>query len=642
MPAKHRSPVRKNAAKPASGVGSSAPPPKATREMTVIAQDPSIRTSDGRHILMAKITVPAETVAAGPRGYRVHVIDYDSTASRYHGAHMIPADYEDEPKSWQAGSPAIVDDYRFHAQNVYALVMKTLARFEFALGRRVGWSFASHQLNVAPHGMVDANAFYSPDDQGLVLGYFPGSNGKPVYTCLSHDVVVHETTHALLDALREKYMQPSSPDQAAFHEGFSDVIALLSVFSQHELIEELLCADDDRARKTRTLAREAVTEDALKGSALLGLAEEMGEGISGDIQGARGEPLRRSVEIDAEPGMLDLPEFDEPHRRGEVFAAAVLNAFVAVWRDRIVGRGAGDGLGTLADGRYSLRRVAEEGAGVADYLATMLIRAIDYMPPVHVEFGDVLSAMLTADTEIRPDDSRYGMRGRLLEVFAAYGIRPASDRKDVPGIWEPPKGPLSYDRVHFESMRSDPDEVFRFLWENRVTLGLAEAAYTRVLSVRPCVRVGIDGFILRETIAEYYQVANVTADELRALKIQVPRPLAQLLKDAVKIASDDAADDDADHLDSDARPDVEGPEAKTVALQGGGVLIFDEYGRLKYQVSNNVFDPKRQSKRLRDLARFGYFRVQRGGGALTTSATSFATLHRMRSLDMTRITGEGW
>ncbi|MEO8134243.1 MAG: hypothetical protein ABI831_09725 [Betaproteobacteria bacterium] len=610
--------------------------------MTVIAQDPSIRTADGRHIVMSQVSVPAEILAPGPRGYRVHVIDYDSTTGHYHGAHALPADYEDEPAAWQQGAPSILDDYRFHAQNVYALVMKTLARFEFALGRRIGWSFKAHQLNIAPHAMVDANAFYSPDDQGLVLGYFPGSHGKPVYTCLSHDVVVHETTHALLDALREQYMAPSSPDQAAFHEGYSDVIALLSVFGQRELVEELLCRNDDAARESRTLAPADVTDAALKASALLGLAEEMGQAIGRDMQNARGDALRRSVEIEAASDILSRPEFEEPHRRGEVFAAAVLSAFVGVWHDRIAGRGRGDGLGKLADGRYSLRRVAEEGAAVADYLAMMLIRAIDYMPPVHVTFGDVLSAMLTADVEIRPDDSRYLLRNRLAESFGAYGIRPASRRKDAPGIWEPPIGPMSYDRVHFESMRSDPDEVFRFIWENRVALGLRDEAYTRVLSVRPCVRVGIDGFTLRETVAEYYQVANLTLNELRDHGIAVPRALAQLLRGGNDDVAADAAGDAASHAAVEPADSDSGANAKTFALQGGGVLIFDEYGRLKYQISNDVLDPRRQSRRLRDLARFGFFRAPRGLGAFTASGPSFATLHRLRSLDETRMPGEGW
>src|SRR5262245_51130646 len=153
--------------------------------------------------------------------------------------------------------------------------------------------------------MVDANAFYSPLDQGLVFGYFTGLSGNTVYTSLSHDVVVHETTHALVDALREKYMLPSSPDQAAFHEGYADVIALLSVFSQRELVEKLLSAQDAEARRTRTLEPKAVTKEALKDSALLGLANEMGT----EMDGVHGDALRRSVNLPASADLLDEEKF---------------------------------------------------------------------------------------------------------------------------------------------------------------------------------------------------------------------------------------------------------------------------------------------------------------------------------------------
>lgn len=608
-----------------------------TRFVTIVAQDPSIRNAKGK-IITARVSLPAEDLADGPRGYRVHVIDYDSTTGSYHGAHKLPAQYKDEPKAWRNGDLSILDDYRFHAQNVYALVMKTLARFEFALGRRIGWSFEAHQLNVAPHAMVDANAFYSPADQGLVFGYFTGDNGKAVYTSLSHDVVVHETTHALVDALREKYMMPSSPDQAAFHEGYSDVIALLSVFSQRELVEELLCLNDKDARKRRTIAPAMVSTEALKKSVLFGLAEEMGE----EMDNARGGALRRSVEIVPVPDMLDQPEFEEPHRRGEVFSGAVLTAFVGVWAGRIVGVGQGDGLGTLADGRYSLRRVAEEGAAVAEYISTMLIRALDYMPPVHVTFGDVLSAMLTADIEIRPDDSRYLLRPQLAERFAAYGISPASKRKDIPHIWNAPQKGLSYDRVRYESMRSDPDEVFRFLWENRVPLKLREQGYTEVLSVRPCVRVGIDGFTLRETVAEYYQCVNLTLKELRKFKIKVPPALVKMLEGTRPDKAGGGDSDVDEHGDDDSGNGDDSAGERTIALHGGGTLVFDEYGRLKYHVSNDVLHAKRQSTRLRHLVRFGYFRALRRRGALTTGGPSFSTTHRLRSLDGTRTPGEGW
>src|SRR4029079_11657895 len=174
------------------------------RYMTVIAQDPSVKQHGARaKILMAKIAVPAEKLDSGPKGYRVQVVDYDASTRRFRGDHQLPASLDAEPARWQRGDAQIVEDRAFHAQNVYALVMKTLSRFELALGRRVGWSFGRHQIKVAPQGMKDANAFYSRQDEGLVFGDFEGLDSKTVYPCLSHDVVVHETTHALIDGLRE-------------------------------------------------------------------------------------------------------------------------------------------------------------------------------------------------------------------------------------------------------------------------------------------------------------------------------------------------------------------------------------------------------------------------------------------------------
>src|SRR5262249_12651541 len=158
----------------------------------------------------------------------------------------------------------------------YAIVMKTLARFEFALGRRIAWAFPGHQLKVAPHAFADANAFYSRRDEGLFFGYFPGRRGN-VFSCLSHDVVAHETTHAILDGLRERYTDPSSPDQAAFHEGFSDVVAILSVFALPDVVDTLVdrSAGGGRGAAAGNLvALEDVTPAALRESVLLGLAEE--------------------------------------------------------------------------------------------------------------------------------------------------------------------------------------------------------------------------------------------------------------------------------------------------------------------------------------------------------------------------------
>ena len=574
---------------------------------------------------MAKVTVPAEDLMPGPLGYRVHVVDFDTHANRYHGSHRLPDQYEKEPGYWREGSKRILTDRRFHAQNVYALVMKTLARFEYALGRRLGWSFENHQLKIAPHGMCDANAFYSPTDEGLVFGYFEVKEGQPVYTALSHDVVVHETAHALLDSLRARYLVPSNPDQAAFHEGFSDVVALLSVFALPEIVAHLIKPEGGEPE----LTRRQVSPEALRQSALFGLADEMGQALSG----IRGDALRKSAQLEPSARLLEEPAFLEPHRRGEIFAAAVMQGFINAWSARIVK------LGTSRQNRYPLMRAIEEGADIADALLTFWIRAIDYMPPAHLTFQDALTAALTADTRLRPDDSRFSLRHHMKASFAAFGIVPASTTNDC---WAAPPANLSYDRVRFESMRSDKDEVFRFIWDNRYKLEIETDAYTKVISVRPCTRIGLDGFVLHETVAEYYQIAKLTRAELTAKKIKAPKDYLRAIarQQAERLAKRQSGTDDDEHQhDAENGAAGEDDDDATTTVYGGGTLIFDEYGRLVFHIKNSVFG-SRQSNRLEHLWQAGLLRVRDGESRFL--AARLSTLHRLRAIDAQKSPMEGW
>ena len=138
--------------------------------------------------------------------------------------------------------------------------------------------------------------------------------------------------------------------------------------------------------------------------------------------------------------------------------------------------------------------MAEEGADIADALATMWIRALDYMPPVHLRFPRC--AQRRADGRLRSAARRLALRLRehMRDSFARLRHSPGVEAR-TDGIWQRPPAGRNYDRVRFESMRSDKDEVFRFIWDNREKLELQRGAYTEVLSVRPCMRIGLDGFV---------------------------------------------------------------------------------------------------------------------------------------------------
>ena len=584
-------------------------PLERTRALTIIAQDPKVRR--GGKIVRATVNLRAETLAGGPWGHRVQVVDYDATTgtlyqpldpSRYNGPIGACLDpFKD------ASDQELLGDPRFHAQNAYAIVMRTLGRFEFALGRRVGWGFGTHQIKVAPHAFADANAFYSFEDEALVFGYFPGQDGKQVFSSLSHDVVAHEATHALIDGLRHRFLDPSSPDQAAFHEGYSDVVALLSVFSLGGVVNFLVdhagttkAGRAARSEDSHLIARSSLSEAGLKRSMLFGLAEQMGA----EMSGVRGQPLRHSIGLKPSPAYYQdaeqYPDYLEPHQRGEILVAAMLNAFLAVWVARL------RGLGEVTPGFLDRERVVEEGASAADYLLTMTIRALDYTTPVHLEFGDFLSALLTADCEIRPNDSKYQFRKHLLEGFAKFGIAPASTGTTAePGVWTAAQGSFSFARSHFEPMTRDPDEVFAFIWENRKALKIFDGVYGKVLSIRPCLRIAPDdGFPLRESVAEFYQVLKISPAELGRYGLTRPPGL---------------------------------PDDAVVSLYGGSTLVFDEYGRLKYNIHNRIDDTKRQQKRLNYLCAYGFF--DPGSAALRR----ISALHLRRSMAARLVPRkEGW
>jgi hypothetical protein len=288
---------------------------------------------------------------------------------------------------------------------------------------------------------------------------------------------------------------------------------------------------------------------------------------------------------------MSMSEFQEPHRRGELLVAAVLNAFLDVWLARLAK------IGPIRRGKKDRSIVRDEGARVAGHLLTMAIRALDYCPPTDLTFSDYLSALLTIDREVVPDDYAYGYRKWLLKNFNDFGIQQAGET-DVDGTWKRCDVELIYSRNHYDSMLRDPEEVFRFIWENRKTLKIDEDSYIEVQSVRPSIRVGPDGFVLHETVAEYIQILTLQADELkRKLGITPPK-----------------------RIDPQRR----------IRIFGGGALIFDEYGQLKYQIANRIENTKWQQARLDYLAATGFFDEPPPPPPPSAQRSPFAQLHRMR------------
>ena len=409
--------------RPSGEASAVAPPP--VRRLRGYAFDPSLSLKlETASINQTVFEAPWESkLAPGPVGEYVEVLDFDPAS----GFWYEPVDLNDLEIAAQDGLAPSEGNPQFHQQMVYAATMNTIASFERALGRQIFWSAKYDRdkgpgareeyvprLRIYPHALRAANAYYSPNKRALLFGYFPGPSGM-VFTCLSHDIVAHETTHALLDGMHRRYIEDTNEDSLAFHEAFSDIVALFQHFSFPQVLRHQI----------------ARTRGDLESQSLLGeLAQQFGEatGRYGALRSAIGERGEDGTWRPIQPDPERLKTETEPHARGSILVAAVFGAFLAANRTRIEDliRIATAGSGVLPAGALPpdlVSRLAEQTAATAKTFLNMCIRALDYCPQWNMNFGDYLRALITADADMVPND-KFGYRVAIIESFRRWGILP--------------------------------------------------------------------------------------------------------------------------------------------------------------------------------------------------------------------------
>ena len=403
-----------------------------SRRLRVLAFDPSLATRlETATVNQLTLSISWEELAPGPVGEYVEVVDYDPASRVFYR----PVDLDDPRLLAQDGIAPSESNPQFHQQMVYAVAMTTIRQFERALGRVAFWGDREfrpkrgqyrdqfvRRLRIYPHALRDRNAYYSPAKKALLFGYFPitakdrdNTPGTLLFTALSHDIIAHEVTHALLDGVHPRFNEPSNPDVHAFHEAFADLVALFQHFSYPAVLES-------QVQRTRGSLH---TENLLSQLAQqFGLATGRGTALR-DALGGRDETG------EWRPARPDPHAFDRvygAHARGAVLVAAVFRAFLAIYRARSADlfRIATQGTGTLPEGDIHpdlTRRLAVEAAKCADRTLQMCIRAIDYCPPVDITFGDFLRGVVTADLDYAPEDEE-GFRVAFIQSFREWGIHP--------------------------------------------------------------------------------------------------------------------------------------------------------------------------------------------------------------------------
>ena len=465
------------------------------RTLTILGQDPNLRSVDGR-LLTARVQIPNEEVSGGPRGYRVQVVDYDASASR-----TLQAARSGENGHGRGSARSVrARQHRQHQRRQHQERRETIQcaparRSAFPRAKRLRHrdaDAAALRARPRPPRLLElrrpsaegraarvrrGQRVLLESDEALLFGYFAApQGGHDLQLPLARHHRPRNRPHALLDGLRPRYMEPSSPDQAAFHEGFADVVALLSVFSIREVVSSCRARRTCHARRDANRGPAAAAAarrphiNALRTGILLGFGEQFGEALSG----VRGASLRRSVTIT--PSKTHSPSLNSVRP----IVAARSSSQPCCRRSC---RPTSPPLDPRARYRRSLpavghrRRIGNRRSHVDDGDSRARLSAADRyrVRRLRQRAGHLRSG----DSSRRQPLSIARAPAQFVRAIwhHAFGPGPAGGE---PGRWDPPLDPaasgpgprtLDYSFVHREALERDREEV--------VSLPLAESARPR-------------------------------------------------------------------------------------------------------------------------------------------------------------------
>lgn len=369
----------------------------------------------------------------------------------------------------------------YHQLNVWASVQHALEFYEnpFALGRPIPWGFEGNRLIVVPHAGFGENAFYDRRSKSIQFYYF-GNEDHPKYTCLSHDIIVHETGHAILDGIRPLYHQVTSLQTAAFHEFIGDLTAILLVLFNHDMRHRVLLN----------------SSGLLKAEVISDLAKEFGEVISD-------HPYLRSA-MQSET-METVKNSHDPHSISQVLTGAMWNIFrkmAANYREKA----------------NSSSRKALYWA--ADRLRQLALQPLDLCPPCDIQFIDYARAVVRNYMIWDPVDEN-GFLPIILQEFHDRKICPCGKyqpRMDLPDkcLFNDKKSLHGNELIYhnIQSVASSRTAAYHFINDNRKILCIPMHQDVQIVDLYANDKLGMAAERLpREIVLEYAWTEQLHLDQ---------------------------------------------------------------------------------------------------------------------------------
>jgi hypothetical protein len=422
-----------------------------------------------------------------------------------------------------------VGSMQFHQVNAWAVVQRVLEFYEdpSAMGRPIPWGFDGNRLIVVPHAGYKENAFYDHNSKSLQLYYF-GDLIAPGYTCLSHDIITHETGHAVLDGIRPYYIQPSSVQTAAFHEFIGDLTAILVALFNQDL---------------RHFIAESTQGEMGQADVLADLARQFGEEV-------QGRPYLRSAHNNTT--MDKVKDSLKQHFVSQVLTGAMFDILIGITRKHMEKNqpSATDGTSPARSSKVTPKQAFWRAA---DRLRRVALQPLDLCPPCDIQFLDYARAVLRNDILTNPIDED-GYRQIILDTFHQRGLCGCNYLKTQT---------VGTDCAFYEVLSDH-------LWKPKIDMVYHDigkvarsrtAAYYYLNNNRRALRIPPNQDIIVTDLYDNYKMG--------AAAVKLPREviLEYVWKEAVVL--------------KDGRGKSFGSlNGKTVFLLCGGTLAFDERGNL--------------------------------------------------------------
>jgi hypothetical protein len=307
------------------------------------------------------------------------------------------------------------------------------------------------------------NALYHRPSRNLRFfyqDYPPGAPGAPprrVYTCLSRDVIAHETGHAIIDGIEPGLLDAIGPHPRAIHEGLADMISVLMAF------------------KSDTLSRFVLKHhfgSILEATAFSDIAEQIGPLLnSGDA------PLRALINnMHLDPGQpAGYASPDQPYELCQVLSGA-LYSILQTHHERLKKSLAETVFQTFPDPLYSASGQALMDS--ARRLRRNIFRALDYLPPGEISLADYARAVCAVNAHSHEQEPDYEQW--IIDEFNRRKI--VYDPRELKTALLP--APAHPQPV--EQLRQDDLSARQFVEQNRAWIGIPDG---EPFEVRPRLKV---------------------------------------------------------------------------------------------------------------------------------------------------------